>query len=217
MNRRGYLGAIGTVGLTATAGCVDELQAAADGVAGGDQIGDTQTYEGVELTPTGYLLSDSLTREYDMHSEKVEASSGAVYILTHLSIVHDGDSEIELPTNGLRTNDIQLYYDDDRVSESMMDDVAQAFTINDKSLTAYDTALRDEDAMGGVFPGTEVEGWVSHEVAANFDPEKLELRVTWNNEFLMEGEDEETHEWTYTEGAEVSIDDVDGEGTTIEL
>ncbi|ADD03834.1 uncharacterized protein Nmag_0242 [Natrialba magadii ATCC 43099] len=217
MNRRGYLGAIGAVGLTATAGCVEELQAAADGVMGGYQVSDTQTYEGVALTPTGYLLADTMTREYDMHSEEVEADSGATYILTHISVVHDGDSEIELPTDGMRTNDINLYYDDERISESMMDDVAQAFIVEGESLTSYDTALREEGATGGVFPGVEVEGWVAHEIAANFDAEQLELRVTWNNEFLMEGEDEETHEWTYTEDAEVSIDDVDGEGTTIEL
>lgn len=53
-------------------------------------------------------------------------------------------------------------------------------------------------------------------MAANFDPAKLKLRITWNQQMLGD-EGETVHKWTYTEDAEVAIEDVEGDGGVVTL
>lgn len=213
MKRREYLATVASSSLIATSGCsrADEL---VDRIGDSDSVGDTQSFEGIEFTPTQYLLTDTMTRNFGMNSNDIDASQGATFMFTHLSGVHNGDSEQKFPQVDT-TSDIRLYHRGDRVRSSMMDDAAQSHTVDGVTLIAYGTALREQDANSGVYPGTEVKGWVVHEIASNSEPENFELRVTWNNEFMMEGE--ETQKWTYTENSEVSIEDIEQEDTTIEI
>ncbi len=212
MNRRQYLATLCGGAAVSLAGCaaVDDLSSSLGG--GSKTIGDTQSYNGVELTPTEYVLADSYTRNMEMNSQNTSAPSGATFVFSHLSVVHNGDSEQRFPENGMGSDDINLVYDGEEVGETMMDTSAQSYTVDGVTLKAWDAALYDADATGGVFPGKKVDGWIVHDVASNFDPEKLELRVIWNNQAVGEGEDEVTHKWTYTADAEVSIDNIGGSG-----
>jgi len=210
MDRREYLATVAATGLISVSGCA-EADTIVDTLGGSHTTGKKQSFEGVEFTPTKYVLTDSMSRNFEMNSNSVDASQGATFILTHLSVVHKGDSEQQFP-QVQTTNDVRLYYDEDRVTSSMMDDAAQSYTVDGETLTSYGTALREKEATHGVYPGTEVDGWIVHEIASNFDPEKLELHVIWNNQPLMEGE--ETQKWTYTEDSETAIDDVE-EGNTL--
>lgn len=175
-------------------------------------IGESSTHEGVKFTPSKYLLLDEVERGYENNSRKISGESGAMFLLTHVSVSHEGDAERELPQNGL-SDWIFTYYKGERVDDGGQRALStDYYKAGGKTLDTYQSALYDADATGGVYPGKEVEGWIFNEIAANFDPSELELHLIWNNKPF--GDDgETTHKWTYTEHAEVSIEDVEDDSS----
>ncbi|USZ78684.1 hypothetical protein NGM07_24550 (plasmid) [Halorussus vallis] len=181
------------------------------------KVGDSSTHNGVEFTPTKYVLTDSLMRVYGRNKQKLHTESGAVFLLTHLSVVHNGDSEQEFPTTGPSGDAIDLYYKGERVDDGgMRDDITERYIVEGKKLQTYRNSLYENDATSGVYPGKKVDGWVFNKIAENFSPSELQLHVVWNQQaFTNEGET--VDKWAYTEDAEVSIEEVEGEGRTISL
>lgn len=171
-------------------------------------MGDVASYNGVEVTPDKYVLADDAIRVYANDRRNISPEEGATFIFTHLKVEHKGDSAQEFPDS--RTRDvIDLFYDGERVTETMRNDMTQAYIVDGERLTTYGEARQRADATGEVYPGKTVAGWLFHEIASNFDPSKLELHVVWNQQFVGD-EDETTHKWTYTSDAEVSIKDIEG-------
>jgi len=194
-------------------GQLEELVGSA--TSGDRTLGDVASYEGVEVIPDKYVLADSAERVYANNQNNISSAEGATYIFTHLEVSHNGDSAQKFPSS--RTPDtIDLVYDGERVSESMRNDATQSYIVGGKRLTTYGHAKQEAGAVGEVYPGKTVDGWVFHEIASNFDPPKLELRIVWNQQMVGD-EGETTHKWTYTSDAEVSIENVEGDGTEISI
>jgi len=211
MNRREYLDAVGGVSLVGLSGC-SSATGALD--FGGSNVGETASYNGVEITPTKYVLSSSFTAESNHNTEDVDAPSGATYVFTHLSAVHNGDSEQQFPRTRLQSN-IAVKYNGEQIYDTGVQwNSVESYVVEDKPLTTYGAALREEGATNGAYPGTEVEGWLCHEVAENFDPTNLVLSVTWNPQIVGD-EGETTQSWTYTEDTEVPISEVEVDSTIV--
>lgn len=199
------------------AGCAGRLEELADSASGNDRkVGETASYNGVKATPDKYVLANQAKRELPNTRNQMNAPEGATFLFTHLEISHEGDSAQEFP-GALTKDNINLVYDGDVVDDGgMMADSTRAYVVGGKRLMTYRRALNEADATGDVYPGTEVDGWLFHKLAENFDPSKLKFRITWNPQVM--GDDGETvHEWTFTEDAEVDIEDVevDGEGVVL--
>lgn len=212
MERRDLLAAIGTTGI-GLAGCTTLKSVA--GLSSSKTIGETATYEGVEFTPTKYLVTNSLKQHFTNHTRKATAPDGAAFVLTQLHVVHNGDSAVEFPGNGMGEDAIHLHYSGERLSAAGIGMTAQRMTVSGKTLPTY-SAVLNEKASGEVYPGTEARGWIANEVAANYSPPDLELRVIWNNHpFGADGEVTQT--WTYTVDARTSIDEIKGSSSTISI
>ena len=212
MHRRKFLTGLSGIGLATVAGC-----SSLGGLLQNRKIGDSSTHKGVKFTPTKYVLTESLTRVYGGNRQKLQAEPGAVFLLTHLSVVHEGDSEQEFPTTGPSGDAVDLYYDGKRVDDGgMRHDMTKRYNIEGKKLQTYRDSLYENDATSGVYPGKKVEGWIFNKIARNFSPSELQMRVVWNQKaFTNDGET--IHKWTYTKGAEISIEDIEGEGNSISL
>lgn len=194
-----------------TAGCAGQLEQLTGSVAnGGRTIGDSASYNGVKVTPDKYVLANQGKRVYPNNRRQMNATSGATYIFTHLTVSHEGDSAQEFPSSRSPDN-IDLVYDGERVSEGMRATMTDAYIVSGKQLTTYAHARQNADATGEVYPGKTVDGWLFHKVAKNFDPTKLELQIVWNQQIVGD-EGETTHKWTFSEDTKVSIEDVEGDG-----
>ncbi len=179
------------------------------------KIGESQSYEGVLVTPEHYITAQEVTLQLANNQKKVAAESGASILLTKLNISHEGDSEQEFPTTSAQDT-IDLYYDDDRVEEGgMLVQSAKGLKVGDKKLVPYSTALYEADATGE-YIRTEVSGWLFNEVASNFSPTDLFLHIVWNMQIVGD-EGETVQKWQYTDDAEISIDQVEEEESTIVL
>lgn len=208
MHRRGFLQGVAVGAVTSLAGCggtIGDFVSSATG--GGRALGDTANYNGVEVTPDKYVIADRAERVYAHNRQNISSADGASFLFTHLQVSHNGDSAEEFPKSRARDN-IDLYYDNDRVTESSRDDITHSYIVGGKRLTTYGHARQKEGATGEVYPGKSVNGWLLHELASNFDPSKLELRIVWNHQMLGD-EGETTYRWMYTSEAKVSIEDLE--------
>ncbi|MFC7047287.1 hypothetical protein ACFQH6_19430 [Halobacteriaceae archaeon GCM10025711] len=217
-DRRNLLKGIAVATVGSLAGCTGRLEAISKSLGeGGRTIGDTASYKGVKVAPDKYILASSAKRVYANNRQNINSADGATYILTHLKVSHEGDSAQEFPNSRIQDT-IDLFYDGERVSESLRDDATKAYIVSGKRLTTYGQAVQKAGATGEVYPGKKVDGWLFHEVAKNFSPEKLELRIVWNQQ-IIGNEGETVQKWRYTEDAEMAIEDLedDGDGTTISM
>lgn len=213
MRRREFIAAAGITGITGLAGCsqIESLL----GTGGGREFGDTATYEGVEAIPTKYVLAETVTRQFERTEETVSAASGATLILTHLRISHEGDSAVRFPENRRGSDSIYVRHDGNPIPSVGMPVPADSLTVEGTNLQTYSDSLSENVTDEG-YPGTEVSGWFMNEVAANFTPSDLELHVIWNEQTVGdEGEVEQT--WAYTNEAEVPVNELQGEGTTVSI
>ncbi len=180
------------------------------------KIGESQSFEGVVVTPEHYVTAQEVTLQLGNNQKKVASESGASILLTKLKISHEGDSEQQFPTT-LAQDTIDLYYDGDQVDEGgMLVQSAKRLKVGDKTIMPYSTALYEADATGGVYPGTEVSGWLFNEVASNFTPTDLFLHIVWNMQIVGD-EGETVQKWQYTDDAEIPIDQMEDEESTIVL
>lgn len=209
MHRRHYLATVASLAGVGMAGCA-EVQSQVSQLGGGQTtIGESQTYEGVVVTPRRYVLARDARRVYSNNTEEISAPSGATFLFTELNISHEGDSEQEFPPDGSGKDAVSNVYDGSRVYDGgIRGDGTQRYVVDGTTLVPYGEALSEEGAaMGGVYPGTEVTGWIFAELAANFDPAKLELKIVWNQQIVGD-EGEEVQRWQYAGDNEVSPDEI---------
>lgn len=217
MRRRNLLRGTAVAATVSVAGCAGRLEEIAGSVDGDDRkVGESASHNGVKATPDKYVLADKAKRVFPNSRKQMNAPEGATYLFTHLAVSHEGDSAQEFP--GILTKDnINLIYDGESVDDGgLRADSTRAYIVDGKTLKTYQRALNEADALGEVYPGKKVDGWLFHKVAENFDPAKLKFRITWNPQVM--GDDGETvHKWTYTSDAEVAIEDVEGDGGIVVL
>ena len=217
MRRRRLVQALGATSVASLAGCAGKVEELAGPVTGGGRkVGESASYNGVRATPDKYVLADKAKRVFPNSRKQMNAPEGATYMFTHLTVSHEGDSAQEFP-GSLTKDNINLVYDGNVVDDGgLRADSTRAYVVGGKTLKTYKRALNDADALGEVYPGKKVDGWLFHKLAANFDPSKLKFRITWNPQVM--GDDGETvQKWTFTEDAEVSIKDVEGDGGIVTL
>jgi hypothetical protein len=213
MDRRKYLALAGS-GLTLSiAGCTGEDAESGDNTTGdnngsdggtdGDEAGDGSGSDGL-LSIGDSVTSDGLeisVIEYDIAREYTEvlpggdegeietASSGAVFLFVKISVTHDGETAKIFPG----TQDVDAFYLGEKV------DIVETFDgpnyrVGGTIYTRYANALDGAD-LEGVFPGTEVQGWVVFEMPENFDQTETEIEIE-DTEFSEVGR---TYRWRLSE------------------
>lgn len=217
MRRRKLLQGTAVAATVSLTGCAGRLEEIAGSVSGNDRkVGESASYNGLKATPEKYVLADKAKRVLPNTRNQINAPEGATFLFTHLTVSHEGDSAQEFP-GALTKDNINLVYDGNVVDDGgLRADSTRAYVVSGKTLKTYKRALNEADATGEVYPGTEVDGWLFHKLAENFSPSKLKFRITWNPQVM--GDDGETvQKWTYTSDAEVSIEDVEGDGGSVTL
>lgn len=207
MDRRQVLAGM-TMGMASITGCTQLSNAI--GAGGSKSLGESASCGGIDVTPAGYLTTSMVTLGFANHNKQISAQEGATHLLTYIKSAHNGESKQDFPANGLGEDTISLSNNGEFVSEGRnAASMAKNYIVSGVSLSSYD-AVRSEKAMGGAYPGVEVNGWILNEIAANFDAGDLELSISCNGE---------TMKWTYSEDAKTSIDAVrnNTNSTTITL
>lgn len=217
MRRRRLLQGFGVAATTSVAGCAGRLEEIAGSVSGDDRkVGESASHNGVKAAPDKYVLASKARRVFSNNRKQMNAPSGATFLFTHLKVSHEGDSPQEFPKTQVRDN-VDLVYDGEGVDDGgLRADSTRAYVVGGKTLTTYQRALHEADATDEVYPGKKVDGWIFSKLASNFDPSKLTFRITWNQQ-VMGDEGETVQTWTFTEDAEVAIEDVEGDGSTVVL
>jgi len=138
----------------------------------------------------------------------------ATFLYTEINVAHKGDSAASFPSNGaVGLDGIRVRSNGEELPTAGYSE-PQKLSVSGVRLQPYN-AIRQEKAMGEVYPGTEITGWVGVEIAANYNVDDLELRVIWNNKPF--GDDgEKTMNWAYTSKSKVSVSDIE-ENSTIPI
>jgi hypothetical protein len=174
-----------------------------DGETGGDgagsggrnneplTVGDSVTSNGLEISVTEFELASEYTEVFPDgdEGELQTASPGAVFLFIKVTVTHDGETEKTFPGPG----DVDAFYLGDKV-DRVVTYTEPNYRIDGTIYTRYDNAL-DGAEREGVFPGTEVQGWVIFEVPENFDQTETEIEIE-DDEFSEEGR---TYRWELSE------------------
>jgi hypothetical protein len=67
-----------------------------------------------------------------------------------------------------------------------------------KRLTPYRRSRDRKDAIGSVYPGVGVAGWIVVEIAERFDPEDTTTEIEWD------GDEKRVFGWQYSENVRVA-------------
>lgn len=207
MNRRTYLTCAAATGLVGVSGCLNEVTEEVRDVAdgGGREFGEVVTHQGVEVAPTRWMTTDEITFDVDQGATLDETpTTGAEFLLTHLKAMNTGDHERELPSRssvlgGRSGRNIRIYYAGEETSTVQHEDTSTAYEVDGVRLTPYRHSRFEGDAVGSVYPGTGVEGWIVAEITEGFDAEETIVEVELGSENELE-----PFEWVYSAAAEVS-------------
>lgn len=224
MDRRGFIGSVGAAVTLVSAGCTEGIEGVIGAIpdAGANEFGDPIKHRGVQIVPTHWMTADQVTYHVDKGgSPSSSAPRGAVFILTRLEARTVGENRRVLPSrataSGWGSGHIRVFYNDERSSSTMHDEISNRVEIEGQRLPLYEQVRQDEDAVGAVYPGVEVAGWVVNEIPESFDIAKTTLKVEWGAGSQTSQENLAEHEWVYTEGSEVTPDEaaeVDGSNST---
>lgn len=182
MNRRQLLKGAASIPAIAGAGCLN------DGNSGGStntlDLGAGIVRQNVKIGVVGYTLIDRLAifeREEPRDSQSpagpdylTPKTPGAQYLLAYVIAQHVGDSSQYFPSG---EEDSALYYDGESVETVLPPYV---FTDGQREYPSYYGGVTYAKAKErGAFPPFRAEGYQVYEVPRKFDPELVEVEITW--------------------------------------
>lgn len=185
VSRRDMLSAIGTGSVVGLAGCTG-----GDSSSGGNDedafyLGESETHDGVRVTITSYRTGDQYAPYEEGNTETFRdddfeqpPTAGAEFIF--IGIVVDNVSE----GNRSFPSEEQFILNHNGAQMEHMIPRNQYFTTNNQDeYVSYIATVDEEEARDqGTFPGVSYQAWLIFEVPSGFNPEDLDLTVTYGTE-----------------------------------
>jgi hypothetical protein len=182
VNRRDFLKGAASAPLIAGAGCLN------DGGSGGStttlNLGEAIVRKNIKIGVAGYVTVDRMAifeREEPRSAQNptgpdylTPKTPGAQYLLVYVIAQHVGESSQFFPSG---EEDSTLYYDGETVRNVLPPYV---FTDGQREYPSYYGAVTYAKAKErGAFPPFRAEGYQVYEVPRQFDPQLVEVEITW--------------------------------------
>jgi len=171
MDRRRYLGIVGTIVTGPLAGCNSNTEDNSPSNTSELSVGDSAIKDGTfRITVLKTRRLSQLDDEYGTTTPSPQAAFFAIKIRAE----HIGETEEDYPETDT-IGAVNLFYLEEEVRSFSTPQTFQ--DSRGKEYTTYRSIIFDRGYDTGAFPDTSVTGWVVYELPDGFEPEEMTLKV----------------------------------------
>lgn len=144
------------------------------------QVGESVTYEGVEMAVTDYETAPTFIELGNSDSnhdndETYEVNPGSIYLFIEVEVTNVRDGRVSVPIAGSSYASEIVVVQDEREILGISIDNGAGIVFNESERTVYDgPSSRTNDLIN---PGETVQGWLVYSVPENFDPEATRVVI----------------------------------------